>query len=446
MPLIFSLSGLRGIANEDLSFHTVYHYARVFASYLKAKKIVVGFDTRRSNMSLVAGVIEGIKAAGCSIINIGIVPTPTTVFMVRRLRADGGIMVTASHNPPEWNGLKFVCSRGEFINENEFFEFSKMIENFKDDFHRKSQKVGYVYTRENYKHRFYDHIKKIINHLHLQNIDLRIGVDAVAGAGSEALPFLLEKAGCKVFKINCRFKADFPRKPEPVPENITLLRELVVKKKLDIGFALDPDGDRLSIVDNKGTAIGEEKTLVLATDYLLSKKKGAVVTNLSTTSLMDYITKKHHCHIYRTKIGEVNVVAKMKKVNAIIGGEGNGGVIYPAINCTRDALTGAGIILKLVHTTKKSISEIVESYPKYYMIKDKVYLSRAQFEKKKNLVRAKFKGDITVIDGIKISTDEYWLHLRHSNTEPLVRIIAEGRNSKQVADIIKQAKTILLNT
>lgn len=443
MPLIFSISGLRGIVNKDLNRNTVFWYANLFAAYLKAKKMVVGCDTRWSNHSLLEGVIEGIRRTGCRIINIGIVPTPTTVFMVRRLRADGGIMVTASHNPPEWNGLKFISSRGEFIDEKEFFEFSKMINNFKDDSHSKLRKINDANTCKNYKYYFYEHIKKIINHFRLQNINLKVGVDAVAGAGSEALPFLLKTAGCRVYKINCEFKSDFPRKPEPIPENIRLLCELVAKKKLDIGFALDPDGDRLSIVDNKGIAIGEEKTLVLATDYMLSRKNGVVVTNLSTTSLMDYVAKKYQCRLYRTKIGEVNVVTKMKKVNAIIGGEGNGGIIYPAINRTRDALTGAGIILKLLHTTKKTISDIVENYPEYYMIKDKIYVSSVQFEKKKNLLLKKFKGEINVIDGIKISTNEYWLHIRPSNTEPLVRIIVEGKNKKQVADIIKQAKTIL---
>lgn len=445
MSNIFTISGLRGIANKDLNRNTVYCYAKVFATYLKAKKLVVGCDTRRSNQSLVNGVIEGIRAEGCSVINIGIVPTPTVVFMVRRLKADGGIMVTASHNPPEWNGLKFISSRGEFINEKEFIEFSEKINNFKDTAQKKLYKINNNIGKD-YKYGFYEHIKKIINHFQLQNIGLRLGVDAVGGAGAEALPILLEKAGCRVYKIHCKFKSNFPRMPEPTPENISLLCALVAKNKLDLGFALDPDGDRLSIVDDNGIAIGEEKTLVLATDYMLSKKRGAVVTNLSTTSLMDYITKKYQCRLYRTRIGEVNVVTKMKKVNAIIGGEGNGGVIYPAINSTRDALTGAGIILKLLHTTKKSISEILGTYPEYYMIKDKIYLSTAEFEKKKDLVLKKFQGEINTTDGIKISTDEYWLHLRLSNTEPLVRIIAEGRDRKHIANIIKQVRTVLENS
>lgn len=446
MSIIFTISGLRGIANKDLNRNTVYYYARVFATYLKAKKLVVGCDTRQSNHCLVNGVIEGIRAAGCSIINIGIAPTPTVVFMVRRLKADGGIMVTASHNPPEWNGLKFIASRGEFINEKEFIKFSEKINYFKNVSQKNACKVNKINIIKNNKYGFYEHINKIINHFRLRNIGLRIGVDAVGGAGSEALPMLLEKAGCMVYKIHCKFKSNFPRKPEPTPENISLLCALVAKKKLDLGFALDPDGDRLSIVDDNGIAIGEEKTLVLATDYILSRKRGAVVTNLSTTSLMDYITKKYQRRLYRTRIGEVNVVTKMKKVNAIIGGEGNGGVIYPAINSTRDALTGAGIILKLLHTRKKSISEIVGTYPEYYMIKDKVYLSTTQFEKKKGLVLKKFKGDINTTDGIKISTDEYWLHLRLSNTEPLVRIIAEGRDRRHIVDIIKQVKAILKNS
>jgi len=443
MPLIHSISGLRGIAFKDLNYSTIGFYAKVFAIYLNAKKLVVGCDTRKSHSSLLAGVIDGINFINCNVVNLGIAPTPTVAFMVRKLRADGGLMVTASHNPHEWNGLKFISARGEFINETEFREFSERLGYFRLYSYKIIEYLQGFGECQDYEKPLNEQLQKIINYFRLSNLGLKIGVDAVGGTGSEALPKLLEMAGCKVFKINCKFKSRFPRPPEPTPENIGDLCQLVKKKKLDLGFALDPDGDRLSIVDTNGNAIGEEKTLALATDYILSRKKGPVVTNLSTTILMDYITRKYKCRLYRTKVGEVNVVAKMKEVSAVIGGEGNGGVIYPMINYTRDAMTGAGIILKLLSKSKKSISEIVGNYPEYYMIKEKVNLSSREFEKRKDLVQKKFKGKVDLIDGIRIATSRYWLHLRPSNTEPLVRIIAEGRDKKQITRIIKQAKTFL---
>ncbi len=445
MPAIFSVSGLRGIAYKDLDHDTVRFYSRVYAIFLQAKKVVIGYDTRKSHSYLSRGVTDGLMTTGCKIINLGIAPTPTIVFMVRKLKADGGMVITASHNPPEWNGIKFIASRGEFINEKEFYRFSVCLESFRRDYDNTMARMKKSGKCARYKYPFEEHIRWIIGHFELKDVGLRVGVDAVCGAGAKALPALLEIAGCKVYKINCSFKPDFPRPPEPTPENISQLCALVKRYNLDLGFALDPDGDRLSIVDEKGKAIGEEKTLALAADYILSKKRGPVVTNLSTSSLIDYIARKYRCPLYRTRVGEVNVVSKMKEVKAVIGGEGNGGVIYPKINRTRDALTGAGIILKMLSAHKNLISEIVNSYPEYFMKKDKVNITKEIFNKKKRVILKRFKGDIDLTDGIRITTTKYWLHIRPSNTEPLVRIIAEGENLKEVKRLIEEAKDILLN-
>lgn len=444
MALMFSVSGLRGIAYKDLTFDNICFYAQAFAKFLNAKTIVLGRDTRKSGDMVGEATREGLNLADCDVISLGIVPTPTVVFMVHKLKADGGIVVTASHNPVEWNGLKFINNQARFLNEKEFLSFVKFIENYKPVSHEEKYFPFYTGGRCLIrKDPLKEHLKKIISSLKLKNLELKIGVDAVNGAGSEALPRLLESAGCKVYRLNCEFKSTFPRGPEPIPENIGNLCQLVKEERLDLGFALDPDGDRLSIVDDNGEPIGEENTLVLATDYILSKRKGNVVTNLSTTALMDYVTKKYNCRLSRTKVGEANVVEKMNRVKAVIGGEGNGGVIYPEINMTRDALTGAGIILKLLTVRKQRISEIISSYPKYFMIKKKIALSKEIFEKKKSKILQVLKGRVNLTDGLRITAKDYWLHVRPSNTEPLVRIIGEGKNPEEITAKIKKAEKIL---
>ncbi len=442
MSLIFSISGLRGVVSKDLKESVIRFYATSFARYLKARRLVIGRDTRKSSEMFLNAAINALVNNGYNVINLGCVPTPTAVFMVRKLRADAGLVITASHNPPEWNGMKFVSGRGEFINEKDFSKFARFVEKIAPGTFE-LQNVTMKTKVKVHHEPLLKHLVSIINYFKLRNVGLKVGVDAAGGAGSIALPLLLEMAGCRVYKINCRFQSDFPRKPEPLPENITELCKLVKDKKLDLGFALDPDADRLAIVDENGNAISEEKTLVLATDCILAENPGPVVTNLSTTGLMDYITKKYECKLYRTRVGEANVVDKMNRVKAIIGGEGNGGVIYPTINATRDSLTGAGIILKLLSTRKKSINEIVKEYPEYYMIKQKVHISSEEFEQKKQKLIKKFKGRINQLDGLKIICRDFWLHIRPSNTEPLVRIIGEGRDKRQTTEHLDLAKEIL---
>ncbi len=442
MSLIFSISGLRGVVSKDLKESIISFYATSFARYLKARRLVIGCDTRKSSEMFLNATINALVNSGHNVINLGCVPTPTVVFMVRKLGADAGLVITASHNPPAWNGMKFVSGCGEFINERDFSKFARFVEEIAPC-RVKLQNVIIRTKIKVHNEPLSEHLVSIINCFKLHNIGLKVGVDAAGGAGSIALPLLLEMAGCRVYKINCRYQSDFPRKPEPLPENITELCRLVRDKKLDLGFALDPDADRLAIVDENGNAISEEKTLVLATDCILAEKPGPVVTNLSTTGLMDYIARKYKCKLYRTRVGEANVVDKMNKVKAIIGGEGNGGVIYPAINATRDSLTGAGIILKLLTTRKKSIHEIVREYPEYYMIKQKVYIPREEFGQKKLKLIKKFKGRINQLDGLKIICRDFWLHIRPSNTEPLVRIIGEGRDKSQTAQYLNQAIEIL---
>ncbi len=439
MSLMFSVSGLRGIVGEDLTAEIIFDYATAFGRYLKPGKIVVGRDTRESGILFLKAVIQGLREVNCRVIDLGIVPTPTVLFMVKRLRAKGGISITASHNPIEWNALKFVSSHARFLNQREFTTFSRSIK--EKGTHLKRQRK--LKRTEIIANGTDMHIEKITSILKPSGKRFRVGVDAVDGAGSRALPMLLEKMGCKVFRLNCRFRPAFPRNPEPTPQNIKGLCRLVTEKRLDMGFACDPDCDRLSLVDEQGRAIGEENTLVLATDFILSKKRGNVVTNLSTTAVMDYIAGVNNCRLYRTKVGEANVVSKMLKIDAIIGGEGNGGVIYPKVNMTRDALVGAAIIMKLLAERGKNLSEIIALYPRLYMIKKKIRIDRDQFEKRKEKIIKKFKGRVNLLDGLRIAAKDYWLHIRPSQTEPLIRIIGESHDKTQIEYYINDIKNIL---
>jgi len=437
MPLIFSLSGLRGVVDRDLNSDVIFKYARSFGRYLKAGPVVVGRDTRQSGKLFRRVVIKGLNSAGRSVIDLGIIPTPTVLFMVRKLKAAGGIVITASHNPIQWNALKFISSKGLFLSGAEFKRFAKKIVDDRNSEVRKEERVKVSAAGLD------EHIKKIVTVLKPVQTSLRVGVDAVNGAGSIGLPRVLEEMGCKVYRLNCRFAPIFPRKPEPTRENIVALCRFVKSCKLDIGFACDPDCDRLSIVDDNGKAIGEESSLVLATDYVLNKKKGDVVTNLSTTALMDYVTEKYDARLYRTKVGEANVVSKMRSSKAVIGGEGNGGIIHPKINFTRDAMVGAALIVKLIAEQGEPLSALVSAYPKYYMIKRKLMVSKDKFEERKETIVDAFRGKLDFTDGLKIVGRNYWLHVRPSQTEHLVRVIGESRDRIQIENYVAKVKRIL---
>ena len=440
MSLIFSISGLRGIVDQGLDPDVVFKYARSFGKFLKSGRVIIGRDTRQSGKTYRKAVIQGLSAAGRSVLDLGIVPTPTVLFMVRKLRARGGIVITASHNPIQWNALKFVSSKGLFLSEREFRSFKRYMETERASRGQKKEKVKVSSSA------LKEHIEKIVTTVGPVGSSFRVGVDAVNGAGSVGLPALLEEMGCKVFRLNCSFATIFPRKPEPTRENIGALCRFVKSCKLDIGFACDPDCDRISVVTETGKAIGEEKSLVLATDYILGKKKGKVVTNLSTTELMDYITQKYGGRLYRTKVGEANVVSRMKSLGAVIGGEGNGGVIYPKVNFTRDAMVGAALIVKLLDERGTTISRVIDGYPKYYMIKRRLIIEKEKFEERKEAIIDAFRGKLDFTDGLKIVGDNYWLHIRPSQTENLVRLIGESRDRVQIESYVSKAKSMLYRT
>jgi phosphomannomutase len=377
--------------------------------------------------------------SGIKVIDIGIVPTPTVQVMVEELGAAGGVVISASHNPVEWNAFKLINSRGTFFNSSEIKKFFSLLEK-KHPYSRWDA----IKKTESASDASEIHIKKVLKSVNVEKIrksGFKITLDSVNGAGSVITPELLNRLGCTVNKIHCNPDGLFPRGAEPLPQNLKDLSAAVIKNKSDIGFAQDPDADRLAIVDEKGHPIGEELTIALVTEHILSMKKGPVVVNLSTTRAVEDIAAAHGVPFKRASVGEINVVELMRKCGAVIGGEGNGGVISPEIHLGRDSLAGIGYILEMMAVRKKKISEIVSSLPSYFMIKGKTSIKKPVDigELERNL-RAEFAGEkFTTIDGIRIDFKKHpsfkggWVHLRSSNTEPIFRIITEA-STKEKAD------------
>ncbi len=438
-PLMVSVSGIRGIVGESLTPGVVSGYADAFGTFCKGGTVVVGRDTRRSGPMMEHAVFAGLMAAGCRIINIGINPTPTVQLAVEKLGASGGIAITASHNPEEWNALKFINKEGRFLGKDDIDRISNDAE--KDTFENAEiSRLGEVETIEDI---HADHIRALLE-LETVKVDkirkhgFKTVVDCVNGAGSIVLPELLHELGCEVLKVNCDPDKPFGRGAEPLPENLDELCKSVRKNNADIGFACDPDADRLAIVDENGKAIGEDYTLVLAADYILGMKNGAIATNASTTMLIDYIARKYNRDVFRSKVGEIHVVEKMIENSCVIGGEGNGGVIYPALHYGRDALTGIALVLMQLSSSGKSVSGFVDENPKYYMTKKKADITGTDlgsvFERVKKTAG---RGTLDRTDGLKLIYSDRWIHLRASNTEPVIRIITEAPTrdeSEKLAD------------
>jgi phosphomannomutase len=435
---IFSVSGLRGIAGKDLTHEKVAQYAYMFGMFIKQGKVVIGRDTRESGLQFRNAVVQGLHDAGCAVVDLGIAPTPTVVYLVKNLRAQAGIVITASHNPIEWNALKFISSKGRFLNAAEHAVFKRLCSSKRAPYKKRSMQTKVEALSGGIER----HIARICKVLNITQSGLKVGVDAVNGAGSVALPHLLEELGCKVFPLYCTYSPAFPREPEPSATHLKDLSRYVVSNRLDLGMACDPDCDRLALVDGNGHVIGEDRTLVLCCELVLRRSQKPVVTNLSTTSLLDHVAQKYGVRVYRTKVGEAHVVARMEKVNAVIGGEGNGGVIYPRVNLTRDALVAAALIVKLLEK-ERSLSALCDRYPKFYMIKKKIKRPAHYFYDRKDRLVSGFKGRVNTSDGVRITTKDYWLHVRPSQTEPLIRIIGESTSLEMLMKQIRTAVRIL---
>ncbi len=438
--LKISVSGVRGTVPDSLTPEIVLDFAKAFGTYLKSGRVVIGTDTRQTSEFLKGVAIQGLLASGCKIFDLGIATTPTVGVMVRHLKADGGIIITASHNPEPYNGLKFVREDGIFLNSSQGKILLDIYES--KNFAQKSSGSAKTYSKANA-----EHIKKVIKNVDAFSIrrkKFKVAIDCCNGAGSVITPMLLKKLGCKIVSINTRPSSPFGRGAEPTPDNIKDLAELVKKEGADIGFAQDPDADRLAIVTDKGEAISEEYTLALCTKFMLengSQSKKIVVANLSTTNAIDDIAKNYGAVVIRTKIGEVYVAEEIKKEGAIIGGEGNGGIIYPKVGFNRDSLSGIALILSLMAKSKKKISNISEEIPRYYLVKNKIECESVDaandfIEKIKDRFQ---KDSLDLTEGVKVLRKDGWLHLRPSNTEPIIRVFSEAKTKEIAEAFIREA-------
>ena len=435
--LIRSASGLRGIAEDHFTPELIDNYISAFISTQNIKSCVIGRDGRPSGKQISQWVIDSFHKNGINVENCGLATTPTMQVMTEKENFDGGIVITASHNPSEYNGLKFLQKDGTFLSPEQCEELFKAVDRNVSIEPPDSLGVVSDYSTANEEHIDKVLAAKCIDTDNIRKNNFKVVIDAVNGAGSFILPMLCERLDCEVIPMNCSGDGYFSRIPEPLAENLDALEQKVLEVGADIGFATDPDGDRLSIVSNKGKAIGEEYTLVLAVKNYLNFQESMVVTNLSTSMMLDNITNK----TIRTRIGEAHVVQKMNELNISIGGEGNGGVILKEVHLGRDSLVAVSMILSLLSISGKSISDEICSIPKYLMVKDKILLnSKIDFDSLESIFDC---DEINRLDGIKFSWSDKWIHIRKSNTEPIIRIFAEAKTQEEVNELINTLKNYL---
>jgi len=456
MTLISSISGIRGTVNgpntKNLTPVDVVQYTSAYGTWInkknqnKGKTIVLGRDGRISGSVLLELVKSTLISMGINIIDIGLSTTPTTQIIVQKKKAEGGIILTASHNPKNWNALKLFNSKGEFLIGEEAEEIFRIVEEGKYEF-MKEDDYGKIHESFNSFQIHIDEVKnlKLVNCEKIINKKFKVVVDGINSSGGVIVPELLKQLGCSVIEINCEPDGNFAHNPEPLDKNLSQLKKTVKEEKADLGIALDPDVDRLVFVCENGLLFGEENTIVACSDYVLSKTKGSTVSNMSSSMSLEIISKKHGCDYHSSKVGEINVVEKMKEVNAIIGGEGNGGVIYPESHYGRDALVGIVIFLSHLSELNIKTSELLDIYPKFYMIKDKINLNENfDFDQLKIKMKEFYKEqDIDLRDGVKIKFDESWLHIRKSNTEPIIRIYTEAKSQLKCNEIIEDFKNLI---
>ena len=444
MDLIRGISGIRGIVNNSLTDSVIIKYAKAFSELQNGSTILVARDTRSSGNKYIDLVTNCLKDCGNKVINCGIIPTPTAQFLIEKNNYDGGIVITASHNPSEWNGMKFIDGDGCFLNKTQNINLFKIADFGQSNHYSNNGSIEVI------KNGYVSHVNhtqqlSVINLEAIKEKNFSVVVDAVNGAASEALPTMLEKLGCQVYKINCVPDGKFPRGTEPIPKNLKDLGKAVIKYNADIGFATDPDGDRLAIVDEKGIPIGEEYTLVICADGILKSSilKSPIVTNLSTTMALDDIAENYNSEIVRTEVGEINVVNKMKQLNSELGGEGNGGVILMESHLGRDSLVGATLFLNRLSQSDYSVSKIFESMPQYIMIKDKIQIKTIDPKIALEKIELEFSQvNCDKSDGLKLLWNDSWVHIRQSNTEPIIRIYAESKSSKKIKLIIETIKKL----
>ena len=424
--LKISISGVRGVIGDSLTPTLLTRFAQAFGTYTGSGTVVLGRDTRTSGEMVRQAVVAGLLSSGCRVIDLGICPVPTVQLAVRHRRAHGGIAITASHNPAEWNALKFVGPDGLFLGAGPARELL--------DIYHQGDYVAVPGDRMRSVERMTDaldlHLRAImdaVGPLPLGRRRLRVALDGCNGAGALLAPRLLDALGVDVVAINVTPNGLFPRGAEPIPENLGALCETVRANGCDIGFAQDMDADRLAVVSEAGVPIGEDYTLVLATWHVLATRPGPVVANLSTTAALDEVARRFNCQVLRTKIGEANVTERMVAERAVIGGEGNGGVIYPAINFARDSHVGMALILHLLASSGRTVSGLMAELPRFVMVKEKLACPSNKIPDVLRMVKREFADlPMDTRDGVKVMLPDGWFHVRGSNTEPIVRVVAEA--------------------
>ena len=448
MSLIKSISGIRGTiggeVNNNLTPIDAVKFAAAYGMWLKNNsekdklKVVVGRDARISGEMVSSLVCNTLVGLGIDVVDVGLSTTPTVEIAVPLEKADGGIIITASHNPKQWNALKLLNEKGEFLNavegekvlniaENDAFIFAEV-----DDLGKYEKNIKYIEK----------HISEVLN-LPLVDVEaikkagFKVVVDAVNSTGGIAIPALLKELGVECVELYCTPNGQFPHNPEPLKEHLTAISELVVKEKADLGIVVDPDVDRLALVCEDGSMFGEEYTLVACADYVLGKTKGNTVSNLSSSRALRDVTEKHGGKYQASAVGEVNVVTLMKASNAIIGGEGNGGIIYPESHYGRDSLVGVALFLSHLASLKVSCKQLRDSYPNYFMSKNKIQLTpEINVDTILEKMASKYENeDISTIDGVKINFASEWVHLRKSNTEPIIRIYTESTSQNKADNL-----------
>ena len=437
--LIRSASGLRGVVEDDFNSRIIDQYITSFILTQKITYCVLGRDGRQSGKEMSQWVVDSLTKYGVNVDNCDLATTPTMQLMTEKEQYDGGIVITASHNPTEYNGLKFLQKDGTFLSPDQCDKLFASVDN--EDVLDKAEVAG---KASHYNSADEEHINKVLSASCIEpdkihSKKMKVVIDAVNGAGSTILPQLCRELGCDVETINCNGDGNFTRIPEPLAHNLKDLENKILEVGADIGFATDPDGDRLSIVSNKGKAIGEEYTLVLAFKNFINHQKSMIVTNLSTSKMIDDISSGS----IRTKIGEAHVVQKMKELNISIGGEGNGGVILEEVHLGRDSLVAVAMVLNLLDSTNQSINEIIAEIPEYVFLKDKITLSDSKNVDFDNLATLFDCDEINRDDGIKFSWSKKWIHIRKSNTEPIIRIFAEAKTESEVNSLIQTLKDYL---
>ncbi len=445
MALMVSISGIRGIVGESLTPETIVKYAAGFAEYCQHGTIIVGRDGRITGKAISDIVISTLLQMGCNVVSLGICPTPTVGLAIERLHAAGGIAITASHNPMIWNGLKFIGSSGMFLNGEENKQFWKIAdrENFQ---YRPWDKQGTLTEDQGF---LTEHIRSILSLPSIRKDSIaqrkfKVVVDSVNSAGGLIAPQLLKELGCTVIEMNCEVSGVFSHTPEPIPENLTDLSARVIREKADLGIAVDPDVDRLVLITEEGKPFVEEYTIVSTAKFILEAEKRSgrtghsVVVNLSTTRAVEDVAKAFGATVHRTPVGEINVASRMKQLGSVIGGEGSGGVILPEVHLGRDAIVGIGLFMQLLADFGGKASELKASLPQYEIVKNKIELGSLKPDEILQRLHEKYAASekTNFDDGLKIDFPDSWVHLRKSNTEPIIRIIAEARTKEEATRLV----------